>query len=165
MRRAGTALTTAPYVSGIHQQLNQSFNMESNYIFLPVIVQVALTLCLYIYLVIAKSRAVKLGEVDETRRALHDDAWPDSVLQINNCIRNQFEIPLLFYVLIGILWGVGGVNVYVHAAAWIFVLSRIGHALIHTGSNYVPLRRKFFMVGSFILLGLTVVSAYKIMAV
>jgi hypothetical protein len=136
--------------------------MENNYIFVPVIIQVALTLWLYIYLAIAKSRAVKLGEVDEDRRALHDDAWPDSVLQINNCIRNQFEVPLLFYVLIVILWSIGSANIYVHVAAWVFVLSRIGHAFIHTGSNYVPLRRKYFMAGCFILIGLTFFSFYRI---
>ena len=139
--------------------------MENSYIFIPVIVQVALTLWLYIYLAIAKSRAVKLGEVNEDRRALHDDAWPDSVLQINNCIRNQFEVPLLFYVLIGVLWGIGGINIYVHAAAWIFVVSRICHAVIHTGSNYVPLRRKFFTAGCYILIGLTVFSVYKVFSI
>lgn len=139
--------------------------MENNYIFVPVIIQIALTLWLYFYLAIAKSRAVKLGEVNEDRRALHDDAWPDSVLQINNCIRNQFEAPLLFYILIVILWSIGSVNIYVHIAAWIFALSRIGHALIHTGSNYVPLRRKFFMAGCFILIGLTFFSFYKIVSI
>lgn len=139
--------------------------MGNTSIFIPVIIQVALTLWLYIYLVIAKSRAAKLGEVDEERRALHDDAWPDSVLQINNCIRNQFEVPLLFYVLIGVLWAIGGISSFVHIAAWVFVLSRIAHAIIHTGSNYVPLRRKFFMMGCFILLGLTVFSAYKVLSV
>lgn len=138
--------------------------MEDNYIFAPVIVQVALTLWLYIYLAIAKSRAVKSGEVDEARRALHDDAWPDSVLQINNCIRNQFEVPVLFYVLVGVLWATGGINVYIQLAAWGFVISRIGHAVIHTGSNYVPLRRKLFMVGSFILIGMAMFSAYKVMS-
>jgi len=139
--------------------------MENNYIFIPVIIQVALTLWLYIYLAIAKSRAVKLGEVNEDRRALHDDAWPDRVLQINNCIRNQFEVPVLFYILIGVLWGVGGINIYIHAAAWVFVLSRIAHAVIHTGSNYVPLRRKVFMAGCCILIGITIFSAYKVVLI
>jgi hypothetical protein len=139
--------------------------MENNYIFVPVIIQVALTLWLYIYLAIAKSQAVKLGEVNEYRRALHDDAWSDSVLQINNCIRNQFEVPVLFYVLIGILWSIGGTNIYVHIAAWIFVVSRIGHAVIHTGSNYVPLRRKLFMAGCCILIGMTVFSGFKIVSI
>jgi len=137
--------------------------MENNYIFAPVIAQVALTLWLYIYLAIAKSRAVKLGEVNEERRALHDDAWPNSVLQINNCIRNQFEAPVLFYVLMGTLWAIGAINIYVHLMAWMFVISRIGHAVVHTGSNYVPIRRKLFMSGCCILLAITVYSTYKIM--
>ena len=139
--------------------------MHNNYIFAPVIVQIALTLWLYIYLAIVKSRAVKSAEVDEARRALHDDAWPDSVLQVNNCIRNQFEVPILFYVLIGILWGLDSIDIYVHIAAWAFVLSRIFHAIIHTGTNFVPLRRNIFMVGCFVLIGLMIFAAYKIMAI
>jgi len=83
----------------------------------------------------AKSRAVKLGEVNETRRPLHDEAWPYSVVKINNCIGNQFEVPILFYVLIGMLSSIEGINIYVHFAAWFFVLSRIAHAIIHTGST------------------------------
>lgn len=136
--------------------------MEHNYIFAPVIVQVALTLWLYIYLAITKSRAVKLGEVNEARRGLHDDAWPDSVRQVKNCISNQFEAPILFYVLVGVLWSIDGINIYVHIAAWVFVLSRIAHAVIHTGSNDVPLRRRIFTIGCCILLGITIFSAYKI---
>ncbi len=136
--------------------------MKNSYIFIPVIIQVALTLWLYIHLTIAKLRAVKSGEVDELRRALHNDAWPDSVLQINNCIRNQFEVPVLFYVLICTLWNIGGINIYVHIAAWIFVLSRIAHAIIHTGSNYVPYRRKLFMVGCVVLIGLMFFTMYQI---
>jgi hypothetical protein len=136
--------------------------MNNNYIFFPVIIQILLTLWLYIYLGIAKSKALKLGEVDEERRSLHNDAWPDSVLQVNNCIRNQFEVPVLFYVLIGIIWSIQAVNVYVHVAAWVFVLTRIGHAIIHTGSNYVPIRRKLFMAGCFILIGITFYVLAKI---
>ena len=136
--------------------------MENNLIFAPVIVQVALTLWLYIALAIAKSRAVKRGEVNEERRALHDDAWPDSVLQINNNIRNQFEVPVLFYVLIGILWGIDAINIYIHIAAWIFVISRIIHMAVHTGSNCVPVRRKVFMSGCFVLIGLVFFLLYKL---
>lgn len=138
--------------------------MKDHYIFLPILVQMALTLWLYISLSVAKLRAMKSGEVDEARRALHSDAWPESVLKINNCIRNQFEVPVLFYVLIGTLWNIGVINIYVHIAAWAFVFSRIFHAVIHTGSNYVPLRRKVFMLGCVIVLGLMLFTAYKIIS-
>lgn len=136
--------------------------MTHNLIFVPVTLQIALTLWLYIALGSAKSKAVKRGEVNEERRALHDDAWPDSVLQINNSIRNQFEAPVLFYVLIGTIWSIGAVNNYIHIAAWVFVISRIIHAAVHTGSNYVPLRRKLFMLGCFVLIGLLVFLVFKL---
>ncbi|WOJ94817.1 MAPEG family protein [Congregibacter variabilis] len=136
--------------------------MENNLIFAPVALQVALTLWLYIALAIAKSGATKRGEVNEERRALHDDAWPDSVLKINNNIRNQFELPMLFYVLVIVLWSMDAVNTYVHISAWAFVVSRIVHMTVHTGSNYVPLRRRVFMLGGFILIGLVGFLAYKL---
>ena len=136
--------------------------MENDLIFLPVVLQVLLTLWLYIALAIAKARAIKLGEVNEERRALHDDAWPDSVLKINNNIRNQFEVPVLFYVLMVAVWAIGAVNLYIHIAAWSFVVNRIVHSAVHTGSNYVPLRRRVFMLGCLILIGLAVFLGYKL---
>jgi len=138
--------------------------MDNNFIFIPVLIQVALTFWLYNYLAITKSRAVKKGEVNEARRALYDDAWPDSVVQVNNCIRNQFEIPVLFYVLIGVVWAIGDINIYVHLAAWAFVSSRIGHAVIHTTFNRVPLRRKFFMTGCYILIVIMFFTAYELIS-
>jgi len=129
--------------------------MNQNSIFLPVLIQITLVFALYIYLAIAKSRASQRGEVDEDRRALFDDAWPVSVLKINNCIRNQFEAPVLFYILITILWSLGAVNIFVHVASWLFVATRVVHAYIHTGTNYVPLRRSVFSTGVLILLVLS----------
>ncbi len=136
--------------------------MNQNLILLPVLVQIALVIALYIYLAIAKSRASQRGEVDEDRRALYDDAWPESVLKINNCIRNQFEVPVLFYVLIFILWSLGAVNIFVHVVSWLFVATRIVHAYIHTGSNYVPLRRRVFSICVLILL---VLSLFALVAI
>ncbi len=128
---------------------------------MPVLIQITLVIALYFNLAIAKSRASQKGEVDEDRRALFDDAWPESVLKINNCIRNQFEVPVLFYVLVLILWSLGAINVFVQVASWLFVATRIVHAYIHTGSNDVPLRRSAFSIGVLIslVLSLFVLSA------
>ena len=128
--------------------------MNSNLIFLPAIAQILLTMSVFIGLAVAKSKATKSGEVNEGRRALYDDAWPESVIKFNNNIRNQFELPVLFYVLCIILWALNSTNAIVHVLAWLFVLSRIVHVAIHTGSNFVPLRRKVFMLGFFILVAL-----------
>ena len=77
--------------------------MNSNLIFLPAIVQILLTMLVFIGLAVAKSIAAKSGEVNEERRALYDDAWHESVIKFNKNIRNQFELPVLFYILCIIL--------------------------------------------------------------
>ena len=126
--------------------------MTRDWIFVPVIVQVLLTLLIYVRLIKVKIREMRAGRVDKARSALHEDAWGDAVRQVNNNLRNQFELPVLFYVMAVILWALDSVHGLAVAAASVFVLSRIAHALIHLGSNYVPNRRRTFTVGWWVLL-------------
>lgn len=100
-----------------------------------------LTVVVYMALAVAKSRAAKEGLVDLERRALHSDAWPESVQKINNNIRNQFEVPVLFYVLAISLFVLGAAGLVAQALAWVFVASRIADAYIHIGTNHVSTRR------------------------
>jgi hypothetical protein len=136
--------------------------MSRNLIFVPVLVQVLLTLGVYVHLIKVKIRAMKAGEVDMARRALHEDAWPESVLQINNNIRNQFELPVLFYVMSFALWALDSVHWLALAAASLFVLSRIAHAYFHLGSNYVPNRRRAFTVGWWVLAAMALLVALEL---
>ena len=136
--------------------------MNQNLIFIPVILQIMLTLAIYIQLAVAKSQATKAGLVREDRRALHDDAWPDKVLQINNNIRNQFEAPVLFYTLALLLWSIHAVTLSTLLLAAGFVASRLAHAIVHTGSNYVPLRRRLFMSGVLMILAMTIIAMIQI---
>jgi hypothetical protein len=125
--------------------------MTRDWIFVPVIIQVLLTLAIYVRLIKVKILELRAGRVNRDRLPLHEDAWPESVLQINNNIRNQFELPVLFYVLCVVLWLVDAVNPLALAAATAFALSRVAHAMIHLGSNYVPSRRRAFTVGWWVL--------------
>ncbi len=136
--------------------------MNRDLIFIPVLVQVLLTLATYVLLIKTKIRAMKAGEVDMARRALHDDAWPESVMKINNNIRNQFEVPVLFYVLAFALWALEAVNALTLAAASLFALSRVVHAWIHIGSNYVPYRRRAFTVGWWIVFAMALLAAWEL---
>ena len=138
--------------------------MNRNLIFLPVLLQVLLTLYAYILLGRAKSRATRASLVNDARRALHADAWPDAVIQINNNIRNQFELPVLFYVLVVVLWAVDAAGTPALAVAWLFALSRVAHLYVHTGSNYVPLRRKVFTFGVIMIIVLVVIVALRVVS-
>ena len=128
--------------------------MEPQLIFWPVLAQVALTIVMFIRIAVVKARSLKAGDVDLSRRALHPDAWPDYVLQVTNNVRNQFEMPVLFYVLALGLWALGEVNVATLVLAWLYVASRVAHAYIHTGSNIVRYRLKMFQLSTVALVGL-----------
>lgn len=138
--------------------------MNPNWIYLPLLLQICLTLVIYTKLVLAKIKAVRANEVDQTRRALHDDAWPEYVQKINNNIRNQFEVPVLFYVLVLALAELSAVGIIAITAAWVFALSRLLHAWVHTGSNVVLLRRNIFLLGVLSIFALTALLIYEVVA-
>lgn len=132
--------------------------MTRDALFLPMLTQIALTVFAYVRLGAAKKAASRAGEVDEARRALHEDAWPDHVIQHSHAIRNQFELPVLFYTLCLMLWALDAASVAAQALAWLFALSRIAHYIEHTGANRVPRRRPLFTVGVLAVLGLLVLA-------
>jgi len=136
--------------------------MSRDWIFVPVIIQVFLTLFVYLRLLQVKKRAAAAGEVDRVRVALRDDAWPDYVIQVNNNIRNQFELPVLFYVLAILLWLLDSVHGVAVGAATVFVLSRIVHAGIHLSINAVPPRRHTFTVGWLAVLVLAALAFWEL---
>lgn len=130
--------------------------MNNALLLLPALVQVLLTILLYILLSIVKKRAAAAKEVVEERRALYEDAWPEYVIKINNSIRNQFEIPILFYVLIFAHIVANAASGFAIIISWLFVISRAIHAYIHTGTNHVPSRRKVFTLGVLLILILSI---------
>ena len=130
---------------------------------LPVFVQVALTFALLIWMASARTASVKRGETKLRDIALGQSAWPAKPMQIANCYDSQFQIPLLFYVLVVLAWITKQADLIFVVMAWIFVLSRLAHAYIHTGSNHVPTRFRVFAVGMIVLLLMWIVFAVRIL--
>ena len=139
--------------------------MSNHAIFFPIIVHILLVIALYIVLSTRKNHAVASGNVDESRRGLFDDAWPESVIKVNNCIRNQFEIPILFYIIAFMLWALNAVDAITLILSWAFVVSRVVHAFIHTGTNTVPIRRKIFTLGVLILLAMSILATRALFSI
>jgi hypothetical protein len=80
-------------------------------------------------------------------------------VKINNNIRNQFEVPVLFYVTCLALAAAPTVPAAAVVIAWTFVASRVVHAYVHIYPNHVPTRRRAFMVGWLMVLLLVVLAA------
>jgi hypothetical protein len=47
-----------------------------------------------------KGRARAVGLIDPAVTALDHEAWPDDVREVAHNIRNQFQVPVLFLVLV-----------------------------------------------------------------
>ena len=111
----------------------------------PVLVQIILTISVFLVMGARKAKAVKAGLVDRKKAALNNSAWPDDVVQVSNNIQNQFQTPVLFYVLVFAFILTNAVTPYVLTLAWLYAISRVAHAYVHTGSNYVPARFRIFI--------------------
>lgn len=136
--------------------------MNSSYIFWPVLAQIFLTLAMFIILAVRKAKAVKAGNVDRQQAALDNSAWPQDVVQVSNNIANQFQAPVLFYVLCLVIYSIHAVGTVAIVLAWLFALSRYAHAYVHIGSNYVPMRLRMFLIGCLALIAMLILVALKL---
>lgn len=132
-------------------------------VLLSVFVQVALTLGLLVWMASARTTSVKRGDTKMRDIALGQPAWPERPTQIGNCYNSQFQIPLLFYVLVILAWITKQADLIFVVMAWIFVLSRLAHAYIHTTSNYVPNRFRAFALGVLVLALMWIIFAVRIL--
>ena len=76
--------------------------MSIQMVLLPVFVLVALTFALLLGMAASRNRAFKAGETSYKDVARGEAKWPGRTAQIGDCFSNQFEIPVLFYVLIAL---------------------------------------------------------------
>ncbi len=125
--------------------------MNQALILWPLVAQVILVVLLFIRLGQVKDRARAANLIDPERTALDNDAWPDEVRKVANSIRNQFQVPVLFFVVVLALHALDAVDIYALVFAWIFVATRVVHASIHISSNYVPSRTRAFKLSLVVL--------------
>ena len=111
----------------------------------PVLAQVAWTFLLYVWLTVARFRAVNRGEADWPVFALGREE-PNKVARITRNLANQFELPVIFYAVCVLLVPTSQALWLDVAAAWVFVLGRIVHTAVQTLTDDVPLRGRVFMI-------------------
>jgi hypothetical protein len=73
-------------------------------------------------------------------------------MQAANAYSNQFELPVLFYVLTILEWVTRHAGYVFVILAWIFVICRVLQAYVHITSNVVRLRSLFFSIGALALM-------------
>jgi hypothetical protein len=132
-------------------------------VLLPVFVLVGLTFALLLGMAGTRTRALKAGETRLKDVATGQPAWPARAAQFGNCFSNQFEIPVLFYVLIAIALPLRHADLVIVLLSWVFVVTRFAHAGIFVTSNNVRQRGMAWFAGVLVLFAMWLYFALKIL--
>ncbi|WP_201860251.1 MAPEG family protein [Microvirga soli] len=138
--------------------------MTISAVILPVLVQVGLTFILLLWMGRTRVGHLRKGEVRVKDIALGERNWPSRVTQIQNAYHNQFELPVLFYALVTLALITRKADMLFVVMSWMFVVSRLVHAAIHTTSNKISQRFMAFVVGVLILAAMWVIFGVRIFA-
>ncbi|HVZ51003.1 MAG TPA: MAPEG family protein [Pseudolabrys sp.] len=137
--------------------------MSMQAILLPLFVEVALTLGLLVWLGVLRGIDLRTEVVRPSEIALRQPNWPTHTLKVAYCFNNQFELPVLFYVLTILEIVTRQADIVFVVLAWVFVLSRLAHAYEHTHRNIVSRRGAIYGVGLLALLAMWIGFAFRIL--
>jgi hypothetical protein len=138
--------------------------MSVQMILLPLFVEVILTFALLFWLAPLRARDFRSGLVREEDIGLRQPNWSKPALQVQYSFSNQFELPVLFYVLTILAYITHHAGMLFVVLAWVFVIFRLFQAYVHVTNNKVRLRGAFFGVSALALAIMWIVFIIEILA-
>ena len=136
--------------------------MSAKMILLPLFVEVILTFALLFWLAPLRARDFRSG-LREEDIALRQPNWSKPTLQVQYSFSNQFELPVLFYVLTILAYVTHHAGTLFVVLAWVFVIFRLLQAYVHVTNNKVRLRGIFFIVSALALAVMWIVFIVEIL--
>ena len=125
--------------------------MHAVYIFWPILAVLAIPI--FVLILNAKRKNVDRSQgLTRPESAIDNTAWSLPVVLTSNALANQFQLPVVFYVLGFILFNLNAVSALVLVLCWVFAASRWLHAIVHVTSNVIKFRLNFFLIGVITLL-------------
>ena len=132
-------------------------------VLLPVFVLIGLTFALLLWMAGARRNALVGRETRVRDIVLGQPNWPVRATQIGNCFRNQFELPVLFYILIALALPLRHADYLIVVLSWVFVVTRFVHAGVFVSSNDLSRRSLAWFAGVVVLLIMWIYFALKIL--
>ena len=137
--------------------------MSLQAVLLPLFVEVILTFVLLFWMGSLRGGDVRTGAVNPANVTLREPGWPRRTLQAGHSFSNQFELPVLFYVLTILEWITRHAGYLFVILAWIFVICRVLQAYVHVTSNQYRWRSSFYMVGAVVLIVMWVIYMIEVL--
>ncbi|MEM9330106.1 MAG: MAPEG family protein [Pseudomonadota bacterium] len=92
-----------------------------------------------------RMQAVKINKIEIDDLA-HKEREPEISRRWANNLNNQFEVPVLFYGIIALLYATDMVTQTHVFLAWIFLLGRLAHSYVQISGDNVRLRGQVFVI-------------------
>ena len=137
--------------------------MSPQMVLLPLFVQVALTLALMFLMATRRVQAVRNKQVRAEDVSLREPNWPPRALQAAYAYSNQFELPVLFYVLTILVIITKQADLAFVLLAWVFVVLRILQAWVYVTSNNIRYRGAYFAAGAIVLTVMWIIFMLRIL--
>jgi hypothetical protein len=137
--------------------------MSVQMVLLPLFAMVLLPCILSIRMFLSRRNALVKREVRIADIALGEKVWPQKTTQVNNAYANQFEMPVLFFVLVALALPLRQADLVFVLLSWLFVILRYVHAGIHVTTNNVKQRGPVFGLGVLVLFSMWIYFALKIL--
>ncbi len=128
--------------------------MNQTAIFAPFLAMILLTFAVWVFMFAKRIPFLTSEEmkgVDLTIPGKLAEISPASVSSPSDNLKNLFELPVLFYALVLYLFAVGEVDGIYVGAAWVFVVARVFHSVVHCTFNHVMIRFNCYLVGALAL--------------
>jgi len=132
------------------------------FVLLPLFVEVLLTFGVMFGMMYFRTTTLRSGETRFEDISLREPNWPRRATQFGYAFANQFELPVLFYVLTILLIITHHADLLFVLLAWIFVLMRVLQAVVHVTNNNVRMRGAYYGVGALILFIMWIIYIVRI---
>ena len=136
--------------------------MSIRFVLLPLFVEVLLTFGVMFGMMYFRTSTLRRGETRLQDISLREPNWPKRATQFGYAFANQFELPVLFYVLTILVIITRHADLLFVLLAWIFVLMRVLQAVVHVTNNNVRMRGAYYGVGALILFIMWIIYMVRI---
>ncbi|WP_306250371.1 MAPEG family protein [Parvularcula sp. IMCC14364] len=118
---------------------------------IPVFVQVTLTIFLFARVAAIRNSEIRADTSLLKTAAIDSTRYSQKAQQLANNYNSQFQAPVLFYAIVAFAMLTASESFLLAALGGLFVLTRIIHSTVHTGSNNVLHRFMSFAAGYLVL--------------
>ncbi len=119
--------------------------VSPEWILLPVFGHLVWIFILFVMVSVKRMQATKAGSLSIDELA-HNGREPEQSRRWARNLDNQFQVPMLFYALVALLFATEAVTAAQIALAWVFLLGRIVHTFVQISGDNVTLRGRVFTI-------------------